>query len=90
MQTGRKIILFLLLIAISGPWAVERLSIPEPHECTQGFRVDENFCGYPISGLLIFMTLFGNIFGAAFRLIAGAGNWQEFVLSFLKPLPVFR
>jgi hypothetical protein len=86
MQRWRKIILVLMLVAIIGPWAIERLSIPEPYECENGFRIDENFCGYPISGMQIFIMLFGNIFGSAFRLFVSDGNFTEFAISFCAVL----
>ena len=86
MQTWRKIVLLLMFVAISGPWAIERLSVPEPYKCNNGFRVDENFCGYPISGLQIFIVLFGNVFGSAFRLFVGGGNFTEFAVSFFVVL----
>jgi len=86
MQRWRKIVLVLMLVAIIGPWAIERLSIPEPYECGNGFRIDETFCGYPISGMQIFIMLFGNIFGSAFRLFVNDGNFAEFAISFCAVL----
>jgi len=83
MQIWRKSIMVLMIIAISGPWAIERLNIPEPNVCDSGLRMDENFCGVQISGLFFLIVLFGNLFGSGFRLIFGEAKLQEFILSIL-------
>jgi hypothetical protein len=83
MQTWRKIIMILMIVAITGPWAIERLNIPIPNECDSGFRLDEDFCGVEISGLFYFIMLFGNIFSSGFQLVVGEAKLQEFVVSIL-------
>ena len=83
MQAWRKIIMVLMIVALSGPWAFERLNIPEPNRCDSGFRMDEEFCGVEISGLFYFIMLFGNIFASGFQLVFGEAKLLEFVVSII-------
>lgn len=58
----RVIFLVLLLVALSGPWYFDRVSVPSPYACSSGVRLDEVFCGLPGSGLRIVPYAFGGLF----------------------------
>ena len=49
-RSFRLIWLVLLVIAIGAPWAYDRVSVPAQYACSSpNFRLDENFCGSPLS-----------------------------------------
>jgi hypothetical protein len=54
----RAVALVLLLVAFSGPWAFDRINVPMPYECDlPNIRLDENFCGMPITLVTLIHTL---------------------------------
>ncbi|MBN1667497.1 MAG: hypothetical protein JW862_10430 [Anaerolineales bacterium] len=81
IQTWRKIILVLMLVAISGPWVIERLNVPAPYACSQGFRVNENFCGIPFSGIYFLFTMLVGLFHSTLQLLAGSSDGLALVYS---------
>lgn len=66
----RVIFLLLLLVALSGPWYFDRISVPSPYACSSAVRLDDDFCGIPGSGLWIVLFAFGGVFNAAKALLA--------------------
>ena len=83
----RKLFLFLLLVALSGPWYFDRVSVPMPYACSSAVRLDEDFCGIPSSGLRGVLFAFGGLFYAARELLAASmdsANWlRNFLVSLL-------
>jgi len=77
----RMLIFFLMLVAIVGPWMYETLYVPSPNPCTSGFRVKENYCGFPISGIWLFFASLGSVSSIAFRFFTGEANAGEFLMS---------
>jgi hypothetical protein len=70
--------LLLLILAISGPWAFDRISVPW-HTCSAPFvQLDEDFCGLPIP--------FTSILSEIIR----AFSSPEFSLPFFYPTPVME
>jgi hypothetical protein len=55
--------LLLLILAISGPWWFDRMWVPEPYTCDAPnvVRLDETFCGVPMSITWFYTTFFGEI-----------------------------
>lgn len=46
----RVVFLGMLALAITGPWFFDRVHVPQPHTCSlPNVRLDDNFCGVPIS-----------------------------------------
>ncbi|HRQ36628.1 MAG TPA: hypothetical protein PLD25_01795 [Chloroflexota bacterium] len=79
----RIIFLVLLLVALSGPWYFDRVSVPGQYACSSGIRLDENFCGLPGSGLAIVPFAFGGLFNTARELLAAPtefATWSRMLL----------
>lgn len=55
--------LLLLALAISGPWWFDRIWVPAPYTCDAPnvVRLDETFCGVPLSITWFYTTIFGEI-----------------------------
>lgn len=53
--------LLLLALAISGPWWFDRIWVPAPYTCDAPnvVRLDETFCGVPMSITWFYTTFFG-------------------------------
>lgn len=81
----RIAILILCGIALIGPWQFETAMGPgmrvSPHECAPGFRLDQNLCGFPISGLWLILAGFAGLFHAGSGLLTGS-------MDFITGLPV--
>jgi hypothetical protein len=59
-RNWRVAILILLVLAIIGPWAFERLNVPAEYDCgPTNVRLEGDFCGTPIS---LIQTLFWMIY----------------------------
>ncbi len=49
-RTWRLLFLVLLIAGIYGPWGFDRIHVPSPYPCSlPNIRLDENFCGLPLS-----------------------------------------
>jgi hypothetical protein len=81
IDTWRKWILVLMLILLVAPWAYEAIYVPSPNPCNIGFRVNENICGIPLSGLRIFFMILGSILSINSRFIIGKAQFGEFMFS---------
>ena len=59
----RIIFLTLLALAISGPWWFDRIWVPAPYTCDTPnvIRLDETFCGFPLSITWFYTSFFGEI-----------------------------
>ena len=77
----RWVILVLMVVAIIGPWFYESIHVPSPNPCTSGTRLDEDFCGIPVSGLQVFVLFFVNIFSSALQLVTGDASGRELLGS---------
>jgi hypothetical protein len=67
-RTWRAAALILLVIAILGPWAYERLHVPAQYDCAgPSVRLEGDFCGLPFSLLkglaMLFVSLLGILSG---------------------------
>ena len=90
----RRIVLALFILSLLGPWMFDRIYVPAEYTCsTPTFRLEGDFCGYPMSGFLIVFPFTGRFFIILWELITGifTGQARElFVGLFLLPtLPFF-
>jgi hypothetical protein len=83
----------LLSIALSGPWFFDRVNVPAPYECSGPFmRLDENFCGLPVSIARSFPMTIGGLIDMASSLVKGGGDPRDLIyISYLLLLvmPIF-
>jgi predicted ferric reductase len=77
----RRWILLLMLVSIVGPWIYETIYVPPPNPCSSGFRVNENFCGSPLSGMWVFFTVLASVSSITSRFFTGEASAGEFLLS---------
>ena len=77
----RVIILVGVLVAIMGPWTFDLLWVPaEPpfSPCSAPYiRLDEDFCGMPLSGKWLFGWMVSGFVSGTSRLVAGANEFSE-------------
>ena len=93
----RAAILVVALVAIMGPWIHDRIFVPSDYTCSApNVRLDENFCGIPLTGVWLFRMMVDVIVYASVGLVTGTmalGEWaREFLYSlvlFLLLLPLF-
>jgi hypothetical protein len=89
--------LVLLLVAIMGPWAFDRIYVPSEYSCSAPyFRLDDDFCGTPLRGITVFSWMAGAFINICVELVTGAivltDRAGEFLFSlflFLLLLPFF-
>jgi hypothetical protein len=66
--------LVLLFIAITGPWAYDKIYVLSIYPCSNSVRLDGDFCGIPLSGARIFTFGIEAVVGSVWRLIMGEGG----------------
>lgn len=83
----RTAVFILLLIAIIGPWSMDKIYVPAEYVCSAAIRLEGDFCGIPLSGLWIFTAILGNFFSVTVRLISDAQSLtnvtRELIFSIL-------
>ena len=58
----RIVYLAVLIIAVAGPWAFDRVSVPLPLTCPPpNIRLDDTFCGLPLSLAWFVFSILGGI-----------------------------
>jgi hypothetical protein len=81
----RPVALLLLLVAIAGPWGFDRIHVPSPYTCsTPHVRLDENFCGLPLS---LAWALQGGSFSDLGSMLRSLATYPLTALIFLPLLP---
>ena len=99
-KVWRAAVLVLLLVAIAGPWTFEVIWVPsEPpfSPCSAPYiRLDEDFCGTPMSGKWLLGWMVSGFASGTSGLVTGANDFSEWVrmvlvglLLFLLVLPFF-
>jgi hypothetical protein len=85
----------LMIVSIIGPWVYDSIYVPSEYPCTTGFRVSEDICGLPLSGMRFAFFGIEALTSSATRLITGERpfieEWRELLFSlgiFLFYLPV--
>lgn len=87
----RLTLAILLVISIMGPWAFDRIYVPDEYTCEPPFvRIDGDFCGSIMSGLSLFSWFTDGFLITLRRLIAqlSAGQAREFLAVLLVMLPM--
>ncbi len=86
----RAVILILLLASIAGPWTFDVIWVPsEPPytPCSTPFiRIDEDFCGIPMSGEWLLGFMVSGFVSEATGLVTGVNDFSESVRIFLVGL----
>lgn len=90
----RTAALLLLLVALFGPWAFDRIHVPVKYTCSPpNFRLEGDFCGtLGWKGIHILIFIVGGFFAAIVQLVTGTGAFfpdpAEAILRafFLLPL----
>jgi len=90
----RRIVLALFILSLLGPWMYDRLNVPAEYSCGKpSFRLEGDFCGYPMSGFHALAWSIGGFFYMVVDLIQGDffGQTRELLVGlFLFPiLPFF-
>jgi hypothetical protein len=68
----RIIVLILMMAALTGPWAYDRINVPAEYACSAPFiRLEGDFCGTPLSGIWFFSAISGELIGAVVGLFTG-------------------
>ena len=92
LRFWRTLGLIVLLVAIGGPWFFDRINVPLPYVCSlPNIRLDENFCGLPISLARFLPIIVVDFASLAFRLVTGGfrpGELYAFFGLLLLVLPV--
>jgi hypothetical protein len=72
-RVWRVVILALLLIAFVGPWTFDLINVPSEYSCSAPFiRLKGDYCGAPLSGLLVLPALIGEFINVVMELVTGA------------------
>lgn len=91
-RTWRLVVLGLLLVALAGPWAFEKISVPAEYPCSPpNVRLQGDFCGLLFSGIKVFAWTVSGFFSMIARLFTGAVDQADLfrgalVFSFLLVL----
>jgi hypothetical protein len=88
----RQVALVLLIVSLLGPWAYDRINVPAEYDCDKPFvRLEGDFCGYPMSGILFLEWFAGGFFHIIVELVKGnfTGRSRELItgLSLLLLIP---
>jgi hypothetical protein len=94
----RIVFLILLVIAINGPWVFDRINVPSPYTCSApNVRLDDKFCGLPLSITWIFPSIMGDLSYIIIGLATGTLSFGDaareslfFLFLFLLLLPVLN
>ena len=89
--------LALLLVAIMGPWAFDRIYVQSQYACSAPFvRLDGDFCGVPVRGITVLSFMAGAFLSISVELVTGAialtdraGEFLSSLFLFPLVLPVF-
>ena len=87
-------VLIVFVIALLGPWTFDQINVPAEFDCSAPFiRLNDDFCGMPMSGVQLLWLWVGGFFYMLLELITGGftGQGSEFFfgLSILPLIPFF-
>jgi hypothetical protein len=93
----RTAIFILLILAVLGPWAYERISVPAEYACSPPYiRLEGDFCGFPWSWIRGFFWVSGGLISISVGMVTGELIFIEWIreifvslLLFLPLLPFF-
>ena len=94
----RVAILGVALVALVGPWIFDLTNVPSEYTCSAPHvRLDNDFCGLPLTGTWLLQFLAIGFISVSGRLVAGDGNAVQqareslagLILPLLLVLPFF-
>jgi hypothetical protein len=86
----RVAVLVLLLVAIMGPWAFDRIYVPSEYSCSAPFiRLEGDFCGVPLRGITAFSFMVVVFINISVELVTGAIVFTDRAGEFLFSLLLF-
>jgi hypothetical protein len=75
ITVARVIVLVLFIVSLFGTWAFDELNVPAEYACDPpSFRLEGDFCGYPMLGFQSFSWLTIGFFDLLFAIMTGAFN----------------
>jgi hypothetical protein len=84
------VILLVMLVAIMGPWTFDVIWVPSEYSCSAPFvRLDNSFCGIPLTGMRLFRWMVEGFVYASAELVTGAMMFFEWTREFLLSLLLF-
>jgi hypothetical protein len=83
-RTWRAGLIFLLLLAVAGPWTYDKINVPAEYACA--VRLYGDFCGIPLSGFKIFSMMAGGLGAVSLRLVTGETPFLKTLREFLFAL----
>lgn len=66
----RKAVLLVFLFCLLSPWAIDRIHVPVPNNCS--WRVDDDFCATPLSGFWALIVGYSIVIDSVLHLTSGA------------------
>ncbi len=93
----RIVIILLLVVAFLGPWTFDLTWVPPNYSCSSSnIRLNDNFCGVPLSGTWLYRWVVGGFIYASTGLVTGELVFTEWIREilfspfiFLFLLPIF-
>jgi len=83
-RTWRSGLVFLLLLAVAGPWTYDKINVPAEYACA--VRLYGDYCGVPLSGFEIFSMMAGGLGAVGLRLVTGETPFLKTLREFLFAL----
>ncbi len=84
-RVWRVVILVLLLVAMMGSWAFDRINVPAEYPCSApNIRLEGDFCGMPMSGIRIFSWMIVGVIGMIVGPLTGAPGFADRGGAFLR------
>lgn len=85
LRTAIFLVSFLALT--SGPWVLDRVWVPGEFDCTPpSIRLDENFCGLPLSGITFFIWWIGGVVNSSISMVTSSTAFLTWLREGLLPL----
>lgn len=72
----------LLIIALIGPWAFDRINVPAEYPCAPAVRLEGDFCGFPLSGLWMLWAVVSEFYFRVSGLFTGSTTTAELFVGF--------
>ena len=81
----RVALLLLLLVALLGPWALERVNVPAEFACSPPYiRLEGDFCGDTLSGMWVLSYMVSGLISVPFGFVTGAMQLVDIGREFLS------
>ena len=81
-RSWRLFELGLLILAIFGPWAFDRIVVPADYPCDTAIRLEGDYCGFPLSGMWMLWAVVSEFYLRVSGLFTGSTTPAEWYVSF--------